>query len=123
MPDPHSRFTVSAGVSIGSPARNPTCRAPYKASPEVCCAFPNNDVIEFLGSIPARSIAPFAAIGRQLLRGKVLQLAAIAAKGRPRPADDGNVPRLQHDFLGRTPTRTDPNRLAKLVSLAAREQI
>ena len=41
IPDPHSRFTVSAGVSIGNPARNPTCRAPYKASPEVCCALPN----------------------------------------------------------------------------------
>ena len=30
IPDPHSRFTVTAGVSTFNPAFNPTCRAPYK---------------------------------------------------------------------------------------------
>jgi len=28
IPDPHNRFTVTAGVSIFNPAFNPTCRAP-----------------------------------------------------------------------------------------------
>ena len=28
MPEPHSRFTVSAGTSIGTPALSPTWRAP-----------------------------------------------------------------------------------------------
>jgi hypothetical protein len=34
----------------------------------------------------------------QLLRRKIFQLPAIAAKGRPRPTDDGDISRLQHDF-------------------------
>ena len=28
IPEPHSRFTVSAGTSIGTPDFSPTCRAP-----------------------------------------------------------------------------------------------
>ena len=28
IPEPQSRFTVSAGTESGTPARSPTCRAP-----------------------------------------------------------------------------------------------
>ncbi len=57
MPEPHSRLTVSAGVSIGTPAFSPTWRAPYSASPEVCKALPMTTWSTHSGLAPARSRA------------------------------------------------------------------
>ncbi len=61
MPDPHSRLTVSAGVSIGRPALRPTWRAPYRASPEVCMALPMTTWSTQAGCTPLRCRAPRAA--------------------------------------------------------------
>ncbi len=80
-------------------------------------------VIEFLGIDPRALDRSLRRNRAQLLRGKILQFAAIAAKGRTRPTDNGDVTWFQHDFPGRTPARTDQNRSAKLVSLAAAKQI
>src|SRR4051812_32233531 len=60
-PEPHKRLTVSAGVSIGSPARSPMWRARYGASADVCRTLPKTTWPTSPRSTPARSIAARAA--------------------------------------------------------------
>ncbi len=55
-----------------------------------------HNVIEFLGIKPGAFDRTLTGDGAQFLGGKVLQLAAVAAKGRARPADDSDVSRFQH---------------------------
>jgi hypothetical protein len=61
IPDPHKRFTVTAGVSVFSPAFNPTWRAPYSASALVCITLPKIAWSNSAGSAPDRRIASFEA--------------------------------------------------------------
>src|SRR5512138_240778 len=60
-PEPQSRFTVSAGASIGTPARRPTCRARYMASLLDCSALPKTTSSIRSAATPLRSSAPRAA--------------------------------------------------------------
>ena len=61
IPEPHRRFTVSAGVSIGSPAFNAECRAPYIPSADVCIAFPITTCSTSAAGTPDRSNAALIA--------------------------------------------------------------
>ncbi len=53
-------------------------------------------MIEFLGIDPRPLNRPLGRNRAQLLRRKIFQLAAIAAKGRARPADNRDITRFQH---------------------------
>src|SRR5581483_2506027 len=55
-------------------------------------------MIEFLGIQSSTFDGTFSGDCAEFLRGKVFQLAAIAAKGRTRPTDDGDVSWFQHGF-------------------------
>jgi hypothetical protein len=48
-------------------------------------------MIEFLGIDPSALDRTLGRNRSQFLRRKVFQFAAIAAKGRPRPTDNGNI--------------------------------
>jgi hypothetical protein len=64
-------------------------------------------VIEFLGIDPRPLDRALGRNRAQLLRGKILQLPAIAPKGRARPTDNRNITRFQHDFLADPALRAD----------------
>src|SRR3954447_19323538 len=72
-PVPHSRLTVTAGASFGTPALIPTTRAMYMSSGAVWITLPNTTWSTCSGCRPARSTAARAAmetssVGATLLR-------------------------------------------------------
>src|ERR1700682_3355412 len=80
-------------------------------------------MIKFFGIDPSPLDRALGRDCSQLLRGKVLQLAAIAAEGRASPADDGNISRFQHGFLDKSERKERfGTKITKLVSVAASER-
>mmetsp|Transcript_51653 Transcript_51653/g.135775 ORF Transcript_51653/g.135775 Transcript_51653/m.135775 type:complete len:267 (-) Transcript_51653:14-814(-) len=66
-PEPHSRLTLSAGVSISMPDLSATCRAMYAASFDVCDTLPTTTVSTALaGTLPAASAALVACTARSV---------------------------------------------------------
>jgi hypothetical protein len=55
-------------------------------------------VVEFTWVNPGALNGALAGNGAEFLSGEILQLAAVASKGRTRPAHNCNVPWFQHWF-------------------------
>ncbi len=60
-PEPHSRFTVSAGTSCGTSALSATCRAMYGPLGSVCATLPKKTESMISGRPPACAMAARAA--------------------------------------------------------------
>ncbi len=82
-----------------------------------------HSMVKFLGIDPSPLHRTLGRNRAQLLRGEVLQLAAIAAKGRARPTHNRNITRFQHDFPDRPCAQSESKVIVKLVSVAARDEI
>jgi hypothetical protein len=81
-----------------------------------------HSVIEFFRVDSGALDRTFAGDRAQFLRREIFQLAAIAAKGRPRPTHNCNVTWFQHDFLA-DPRSERIKVIIKLISVAAQKQI
>ncbi len=87
---------MRAGVSIGQASSQSYVAGSVKCITGSLLRVTENGVIEFLGIDAGALNRGLARDRTQLLRGEVLQFAAIAAKGRARPTDDGDFSGLQH---------------------------
>src|SRR5436190_15279753 len=85
-PEPQSRFTVSAGVSIGRFARRPIWRARYGASAEVWSTLPNTTWPTSAGSTPDRVRAASAAMAPRSVADRSLSAPPNAPKPVRAPA-------------------------------------
>src|SRR5262249_58204117 len=86
IPEPHNRFTVTAGVSTLNPAFKPTCRAPYSASALVCITFPKIAWSKSLASTPDRLIASLEACAARSIADTSENAPAYRAIGVLAPA-------------------------------------
>src|SRR5262249_2845898 len=93
IPEPHNRFTVTAGVSTVNPAFKPTCRAPYSASALVCITFPKIAWSKSLASTPDRLIASLEACAARSIADTSENAPVYRALGAPAPRHDHHVGR------------------------------
>ncbi len=86
-PEPHTRFTVSAGTVAGSPAPSAACRATFMPAP-ACSTHPMTT--SSMRSTPtcARAIASRITIDAQLRGRQILQRAAERADRRAAGGQD-----------------------------------
>ena len=88
MPEPHSRFTVSAGALDGHSRLQRHVARAVDGVGRGLLGVADDAVIDF-GGFDARALHGFdGGDGGEFLGGEVAQLAAVASHGRARPVDD-----------------------------------
>ncbi len=88
---------MSAGVSIGSPARKANVTGSVESVSRSLLRVAEDGVVEVFGIDSGAFDGAFGGDCAQFLGGEVFQFAAVAAKGRAGPADDGDVSWFEHD--------------------------